>query len=146
MIEGAVATQEYFGAIRSGVPTSGRSSPPIIETVRPDAGSPGHIDGIAGLPGGAAVVIRVTIDGEELAGSPDEEMEGEHNEFRVEIPEGHEGKELKIFAERDSKLHQARENRKAKRRAQKQVVKEHLFMHKTLNNFTPAERRQSLIA
>ena len=56
------------------------------------------------------------------------------------------GKELKIFAERDRKLHQARQNRKAKRRAQKQVVKEHLIMHKTLNHLTPAERRQSLIA
>jgi transposase InsO family protein len=57
-----------------------------------------------------------------------------------------EGKELRIFDERDRKLHQARENRKAKRRVQKQVVKEHLIMHKTLNNFTPAESRQSSIA
>jgi len=36
------------------------------------------------------------------------------------------GKEKEIFAERDRRLHQARELRKIRRREQRQIIKEHL--------------------
>ena len=74
------------------------SNPPLIETVHPQVGSPGDLVGLAAIPGGGDVVVEAFIDGEPLDGSPDEEMEGENNEFHFHVPPGHEGKEVTIVA------------------------------------------------
>lgn len=72
---------------------------PIIEMESPTADSPGCLMGIAGVPGGGVVVVRSFIGTAETPGSPDKMMEGENNEFYMDVPEGHAGGEIRIEAE-----------------------------------------------
>ena len=60
--------------------------------------SPGNASGLASSPLPGTVTVRATIDGVEIAGSPDSTMEGGMNDFDFDIPEGNAGKILVITA------------------------------------------------
>jgi hypothetical protein len=60
--------------------------------------SPGVIQGTASSVQPGLVVVQAFIDGEELPGSPDETMDGQHNEYTFQIPPGKVGRRLVIRA------------------------------------------------
>jgi hypothetical protein len=77
------------------------NEPPLVE-VPPDVTAPGICAGIAMDPEEEDVTVRAYVDGVEIEGSPDIEMEGPANEFAFPVTEEMRGKIIKIVAEDES--------------------------------------------